>query len=263
MNVITDIGENVTVWETEPASSSTLADDAFAPLCDSGIERYDDYEPVVFQSNRALMAANAAAEINEIQERNHATTAYSTLDCVATPLFPTFNAQRKKLCHVREQELDARDAFAAENLAVLNKTYMLQRQQIVDAVAPPAPPAYVNVGLYNDAPYSMGNGGCVTYGSAPSSSSLSSMESVDMDSSTSSSTNGSDNGDNGLRVPFMQKARRTRGSRFRSEYDVDGVDDERDRKNNNDYAGYILLWVALALLTVILICVVIKAAREG
>ena len=262
MNVITDIGENVTVWETQPASSSTLPDDAFAPLCDSGIELNNDYEPVVYQSNRVLMAANAAQAINELQERNHATTAYSTLDCVATPLFPTFNAQRKKLCHVREQQLDARNAVADEKLAALNHTYMLQRQQVVEAVAPPPPPAYANVALYNDAPYLMGDGGCVVYGGAPSSSS---MESVEMDSSTSSSTNGSDDGDDGLRAPFIQnmknKARRTWGSRFHGACDDDRMDDDRSGSNNN--GGYILLWIALALLMVILICVVIKAAREG
>lgn len=259
MNVITDIGENVTVWETESAVSRTLPDDVFVPLCDSGIERNDDYEPIVYQSNRALKAANVSQEINELQERNHATTAYSTLDCVATPLFPTFNAQRKKLCHVREQELDARDADAADKLATLNQTYMLQRQQVVDAFAPPPPPpslpAYANVALYNDdASYLMRG--------APSSS-RSSMESVEMDSSTSSSS--SDGScDDGLRDPFLQKARRTWGSRFHGACDDDGGridDDDRCGKNNN--GGYILLWVALALLMVILICVVIKAAREG
>lgn len=67
-----------------------------------GIELTNDYEPVQYQANRALMAANAAQEINDLQMRNHATTAYSTLDCGATPLFPTFNGQRAADCAIRQ-----------------------------------------------------------------------------------------------------------------------------------------------------------------
>lgn len=100
MNVYADLGTNVEVWEQAP--SDTLADRSFAPISETGIELTNDYEPVVYQANRALMAANAAQEINELQERNHATTAYSTLDCNAVPLFPTFDAQRAVDCGIRK-----------------------------------------------------------------------------------------------------------------------------------------------------------------
>lgn len=99
MNVYADLGTNVDVWGDAP--SDTLADRSFAPISEKGIELTNDYEPVVYQANRALMAANAAQEINELQERNHATTAYSTLDCNAVPLFPTFDAQRAVDCGIR------------------------------------------------------------------------------------------------------------------------------------------------------------------
>ena len=104
MNHATDLGQSVNVWATEPAAT-TLPDMAFVPISEKGVEMNTDYEPVVYQSNRTLMAANAAQELNELQERNHATTAYSTLDCVAMPLFPTFNAQRLANCSAREKEL--------------------------------------------------------------------------------------------------------------------------------------------------------------
>lgn len=100
MNVYADLGTNVAVWNDAP--SDTLADRSFAPISETGIELTNDYEPVVYQANRALMAANAAQEINELQERNHATTAYSTLDCNAVPLFPTFDAQRAVDCGIRK-----------------------------------------------------------------------------------------------------------------------------------------------------------------
>lgn len=104
MNHASDLGQSVNVWVTEPAAT-TLPDMAFVPISEKGVEMNTDYEPVVYQNNRTLMAANAAQELNELQERNHATTAYSTLDCVAMPLFPTFNAQRLANCSVREKEL--------------------------------------------------------------------------------------------------------------------------------------------------------------
>lgn len=104
MNHASDLGQSVNVWATEPAAT-TLPDMAFVPISEKGVEMNTDYEPVVYQNNRTLMAANAAQELNELQERNHATTAYSTLDCVAMPLFPTFNAQRLANCSVREKEL--------------------------------------------------------------------------------------------------------------------------------------------------------------
>lgn len=101
MNVYADLGQAVSVWDTEQPSKS-IADVSFVPTSMTGIELTNDYEPVQYQANRALMAANAAQEINDLQERNHATTAYSTLDCHATPLFPTFNAQRAVNCAIRE-----------------------------------------------------------------------------------------------------------------------------------------------------------------
>lgn len=101
MNVYADLGQSVSVWDTEQPGKS-IADVSFVPTSTAGIELTNDYEPVQYQANRALMAANAAQEINDLQERNHATTAYSTLDCHATPLFPTFNAQRAVNCSIRE-----------------------------------------------------------------------------------------------------------------------------------------------------------------
>jgi hypothetical protein len=103
MNVYSDLGVSNDVWETQQPSKS-IADVSFVPTSVAGgIELTNDYEPVVYQANRALMTANAAQEINDLQLRNHATTAYSTLDCVATPLFPTFNAQRGMDCVLRQR----------------------------------------------------------------------------------------------------------------------------------------------------------------
>lgn len=246
MNVVTDIGENVTIWETEPASSGTIPDDAFAPICERGIELNNDYEPVVYQSNRVLMAANAAQELNELQERNHATTAYSTLDCVATPLFPTFNAQRKKLCAEREEQLAARSAVADAKQAQLEHTYMLQRQQVEAAAAPvPSDAVYalpVYTSLYNDQPYLMNNGGCAT-------SPASSMESIDI--------NGGD-GDGGR--PVNARAALVVRDGDESDRPLLWQPSSAPRANNG---GYILLWVALALLMVILICVVVNTATKS
>lgn len=102
MNQYADLGQDVSVWETEQPSR-LIADMSFTPISVTNIEMTDDYEPVAYQANRALMQANAAQEINELQERNHAMTAYSTLDCQATPLFPTFNAQRATDCVLRKK----------------------------------------------------------------------------------------------------------------------------------------------------------------
>lgn len=102
MNQYADLGQDVSVWETEQPSR-LIADMSFAPISVTNIEMTDDYEPVAYQANRALMQANAAQEINELQERNHAMTAYSTLDCQAMPLFPTFNAQRAADCVLRKK----------------------------------------------------------------------------------------------------------------------------------------------------------------
>ena len=93
---------SVDVWATQPPSNS-VADIAFAPLSTENIELTNDYEPVAYQANRALRAAQSAMELNALQERNHATTAYSTLNCVATPLFPTFDAQRAIQCSNNQQ----------------------------------------------------------------------------------------------------------------------------------------------------------------
>jgi hypothetical protein len=107
MNVYSDLGVSNDVWETQQPSKS-IADVSFVPTSVAGgIELTNDYEPVMYQANRALMTANAAQEINDLQMRNHATTAYSTLDCVATPLFPTFNAQRGMDCVLRQRRHEA------------------------------------------------------------------------------------------------------------------------------------------------------------
>jgi hypothetical protein len=94
-------GTDVDVWETFNPPQS-LADEVFATTSTNNIELTNDYEPVAYQANRALMAANAAQELNELQERSHATTAYSTLGCVAKPLFPAFDAQRAAACAQNE-----------------------------------------------------------------------------------------------------------------------------------------------------------------
>jgi hypothetical protein len=107
MNVYSDLGVSNDVWETQQPSKS-IADVSFVPTSVAGgIELTNDYEPVMYQANRALMTANAAQEVNDLQLRNHATTAYSTLDCVATPLFPTFNAQRGMDCVLRQRRKEA------------------------------------------------------------------------------------------------------------------------------------------------------------
>lgn len=102
MNQYADLGQDVSVWETEQPSR-LIADMSSTPISVTNIEMTDDYEPVAYQTNRALMQANAAQEINELQERNHGMTAYSTLDCQAMPLFPTFNAQRAADCVLRKK----------------------------------------------------------------------------------------------------------------------------------------------------------------
>lgn len=132
MNFLSDIGEEVDVWATQPIAS-TLPDLAFVPVCESGIEFNTDYEPVVYQTNRVLMEANAAQELNELQERNHATTAYSTLDCVATPLFPTFNAQRGLNCERRE---DNQNAAALEQSSKNAANAWFQQRQLESSVRP-------------------------------------------------------------------------------------------------------------------------------
>lgn len=88
---------SVNIWTAAPVSNS-IADIAFAPVSTDNIELTNDYEPVAYQANRSLRAAQAAMELNALQERNHATTAYSTLNCVATPLFPTMDAERALQC---------------------------------------------------------------------------------------------------------------------------------------------------------------------
>ena len=132
MNFLSDIGEDVDVWTTQPVAN-TLPDLAFVPVCESGIEFNTDFEPVVYQTNRVLMEANAAQELNELQERNHATTAYSTLDCVTTPLFPTFNAQRGMNCERRE---DKQNAGALEQASKNAANAWFQQRQLESSVQP-------------------------------------------------------------------------------------------------------------------------------
>ena len=112
-----DLGVPVDVWATQRPSNS-IADIAFTPISEDGIELTNDYEPVLYQANRALMTANAAQEIADLQTRNHATTAYSTLDCHATPLFPTFNGQRSVDCTIREaRKFPPRTLYPSEMVA--------------------------------------------------------------------------------------------------------------------------------------------------
>jgi hypothetical protein len=112
-----DLGVPVDVWATERPSNS-IADIAFTPISEDGIELTNDYEPVLYQANRALMTANASQEIADLQTRNHATTAYSTLDCHATPLFPTFNGQRAVDCTIREaRKFPPRTLYPSEMVA--------------------------------------------------------------------------------------------------------------------------------------------------
>lgn len=115
MSMYGDLGNSVDVWVTEQPSKS-IADVSFAPTSVTGIELTNDYEPVQYHANRALMAANAAQEINDLQMRNHATTAYSTLDCAAVPLFPTFNGQRAADCAIRQARQQAGVGVVPRNL---------------------------------------------------------------------------------------------------------------------------------------------------
>ena len=94
---------SVDVWDHVNDARQSLADTVFAATSVSGIEMADDYEPVVYQSTRALMGANAVQELQELQAQNHATTAYSTLNCAAKPLFPMFDAQRQQICNDTER----------------------------------------------------------------------------------------------------------------------------------------------------------------
>ena len=94
---------HVDIWN-QGSSATTIADIAFTPISTTNIEQTNDYEPVMYQSNRSLRAAQAAQELNGLQERNHASTAYTTLDCVATPLYPTFDAQRAIQCAGEQSE---------------------------------------------------------------------------------------------------------------------------------------------------------------
>ena len=142
MNSITDLGEPVSVWLAQ--SSDTIPDRSFVPICENGIELNNDYEPVVYRSNRVLMEANAAQELNELQERNHATTAYSTLDCVATPLFPTFNAQRALNCENREDRQQAKQAKT-----LWKDVIRAEGRKNAEGRNTPSP-GFVNNLLYND-----------------------------------------------------------------------------------------------------------------
>ena len=94
---------SVDIWDHSGDPRQSLADDVFATTSVSNIEMADDYEPVAYQATRALLAANAVNELQELQQQNHATTAYSTLNCTAKPLFPLFDAQRKQICAEDEE----------------------------------------------------------------------------------------------------------------------------------------------------------------
>lgn len=150
-----ELGVDVDVWATQRPSSS-VADIAFTPISEDGIELTNDYEPVLYQANRALMTANAAQEIADLQTRNHATTAYSTLDCYATPLFPTFNGQRAVDCSIREaRKFPPRTLYPSEMVAqpvpplgyppeeVMGMSGYYQTAPMQPVVVPsPPPPSY-------------------------------------------------------------------------------------------------------------------------
>ena len=138
---------SIDVWQTDPPSA-TIADIAFAPLSTENIELTNDYEPVAYQANRKLRAAQAASELSALQERNHSTTAYATLGCVAQPLFPTFDAQRAVRCEeqqaarvgdptvAREQALVAR-ASSGTNTCKCGKVNKQGYQHCSNCIAPP------------------------------------------------------------------------------------------------------------------------------
>lgn len=153
-----ELGVDVDVWATHRPSSS-IADIAFTPISETGIELTNDYEPVLYQANRSLMTANAAQEIADLQTRNHATTAYSTLDCHATPLFPTFNGQRAVDCTIREaRKFPPRTLYPSEMVAqpvpplgyppeqVMGMSGYYQAAPMQPVVVPP-PPRYPHMRL--------------------------------------------------------------------------------------------------------------------
>ena len=77
------------IWNA-PERPQTLADISFAPTSINHVEFPDDIEPVAFQANRALMAANGAGELAELEARNQQTTAYPSLACTTGPMSPNY-----------------------------------------------------------------------------------------------------------------------------------------------------------------------------
>ena len=268
MNYISDLGQSVNVWQRQQMSE-TIPDRSFVPISQTGIEYSTDYEPVVYQSNRALMEANAAQELNELQERNHATTAYSTLDCVATPLFPTFNAQRATNCAKREDQLMAttKAKLAERVIMAPERGVIMEPQRVIIAperrvmMAAPstslmAAPRTCRVqnerllpydNLYNNEAYLLP---------------LMEEEEEGMDEAD----NDPDEED-APAVPFTRKmVNSVRGSL----YDLQHWDELTPTLNGENTCGilkytltrdtrapYLLLWVSLMLLLIILICVAI------
>ena len=77
------------IWDA-PERPQTLADISFAPTSITNVEFPDDIEPVAFQANRALLAANGAGELAELESRNQETTAYPSIACTTGPMSPTY-----------------------------------------------------------------------------------------------------------------------------------------------------------------------------
>jgi|688.fasta_scaffold00628_52 hypothetical protein len=256
MNYISDLGQAVDVWQRQQMSE-TIPDRSFVPISQTGIEYSTDYEPVVYQSNRALMEANAAQELNELQERNHATTAYSTLDCVATPLFPTFNAQRASMCAKREDQLMASTKGKLEERRVVmapeRRVVMAPERRVVMA-----PERREACGTQNDNTMPYHN----LYNNQAYLVPLMEEEEEMEDDSDEEPEQ-----DDARPVPFARKmVNSVRGSL----YDLQHWDKLTPTLNGENTCGilkytltrdtrapYLLLWVSLLLLLIILICLAI------
>jgi len=280
MNSITDLGEPVSVWLAQ--SSDTLPDRAFVPLCETGIELNNDYEPVVYKSNRVLMEANAAQELNELQERNHATTAYSTLDCVATPLFPTFNAQRALNCENREDREQAKQAKA-----LWRDVIRAEGRQNAEGKRTPSP-GFVNNLLYNDPRAQL----MPMHAHAPRperwvESRVENRPENRVDSRAAERERLPEKS-----APFLEKHRTQSASKHRTQsasfpkkmvnsvrgalYDLNNLKELPPTKDGKSFGnvvkytltrdcrgGYLLLWTSIVLLIIILLCIAIKSVASS
>ena len=273
MNSITDLGEPVSVWLAQ--SSDTIPDRSFVPICENGIELNNDYEPVVYRSNRVLMEANAAQELNELQERNHATTAYSTLDCVATPLFPTFNAQRALNCENREDRQQAKQAKT-----LWKDVIRAEGRKNAEGRNTPSP-GFVNNLLYNDPRAQL----MPMHAQRPERWVESLIENRPENRIESGAAERSRLPEKS--VPFLAKHRKQKQSSSSSSssfpkkmvnsvrgalYDLNNLKELPPTKDGEPFGsvvkytltrdnrgGYLLLWTSIVLLVIILLCIAIKS----